>query len=70
MLLRLLLHVHFPFVLQFDSRHHNRQGFTAVGELEHCVHYKVGEFMYITLLHLVACLIYHASIPVQFNTIR
>ena len=31
-----------PF-LQFDS-HRTRHGFTPVGELEHCVHYKVGEW--------------------------
>ena len=70
MLLRVLLHIHFSFVLQFDSRHHNRQGFTAVGELEHCVHYKVGEFT--TLLDLAVALfgILRVSITVQFNMIR
>jgi len=31
-----------PLLLQFDS-HRIRHGFTAVGDLEHCVHYKVGE---------------------------
>jgi len=29
-----------PLLLQFDS-HRIRHGFTAVGDLEHCVHYKV-----------------------------
>ncbi len=29
--------------VQFESGHKVRNGYVSVGDLEHCIHYKVGE---------------------------
>ncbi len=63
------------YVMQFESGHKVRNGYVSVGDLEHCIHYNVGEWVtYCTKLAVLQILSVYCSLMMpphtQFNMIE